>query len=214
MSANLKRHTIMLALVGLLTLLGYWLFYKSPFFDTFFAWSKDNLLLFSVSLFALKVTGIIYPPLPGGTLTLAAIPILGWQTAYAIDLAGSIVGSIAAYHLGKKYGYRLLSKLFDQSLIEKMQSLKVKKNKEIEAIFVYRVLLGGTVLEAICYGAGILGIGFKNFLIGSILSHIAVGVPLYYLINNVFSGKNAAIIVVSLVVAVVLFSKLKNRYFE
>jgi len=191
----------------------YW-FMKSPQFVVVDSWVKQNTLLYVVVLFVYKTIGILWPPIPAGLLTLLSIPFLGWFGAYLVDLIGSITGGSIAYFLGQKYGLTLLKKIFDENMIEKIKKAKIKKGKEIEAVFMYRVFLGTTILEAIYYGAGLLKVGFGKFLIGATLSHIAVGVPMFILAQNIFGGKNIVITIALIAVGVIFVYKTKGRYFE
>jgi uncharacterized membrane protein YdjX (TVP38/TMEM64 family) len=191
-----------------------YLFFKSSYFPIVDAWIKTNIVLYVIALFIYKSIGVLFPPIPAGVVTLASIPFLGWFGAYMVDMVGSIFGGIIAYWLGKKYGKKILEKLFDASTIEKIVKTKVKKGKEIEAVFMFRVLLGSTILEAVYYGAGFLKIPFGKFLIGATLSHILVGVPSFLLANNIFSGKNIILTIVLSVVALIFVLKTKGRYFE
>jgi len=177
----------------------------------------SHLVLFTafvIYLFSYKVISILWPPLTGGLATLAAIPFLGWLGAYLVDFVGSITGGIIAYFLGRKYSYKILRFLFDEGVIEKIKKIKVKKGKEIEAVFVYRLFFGSTILEVIYYGAGLLKIGFKNFLIGAAVSHMVVGIPSYYFAKNIIEGKNIILIIVSLALGIPFFIKFKKRHFE
>ncbi|MBI2103662.1 VTT domain-containing protein [Candidatus Woesebacteria bacterium] len=200
--------------VAIATLLVYAWFANSSYFPTFKSWVEENIALFVLFLFLVKVAGIVWPPLGGGVFTLGAIPLIGWVHAYLIDFSGSMVGAVICYYLGRKYGEAFLHKVFDERVVRRIKAVKVKKNKEIEAIFVYRMLFGFTIIEAIYYGAGLLKIGFKNFLIGAVISHLAIGVPSFLLIQNVFDGKNLIISALSLLIAVPIFLKFKSRYFE
>lgn len=191
----------------------YW-FFKSSYFPIVDAWIKTNIVLYVSALFLYKTIGVLFPPILGGVVTIASIPFLGWFGAYMVDFAGSIFGGMIAYWLGKKYGKKILEKLFDTSTVEKIIKTKVKKGKEIEAVFMFRVLLGSTILEAVHYGAGFLNIPFGKFLIGVTLSHIAVGIPSFILANNIFSGKNLALTVALSVIALFFVLKTKGRYFE
>ena len=191
----------------------YW-FMKSPQFAVVDIWIKQNTLLYVVVLFVYKTIGILWPPIPAGLFTLLSIPFLGWFGAYLVDLIGSIAGGSIAYFLGQKYGLTLLKKIFDENMIEKIKNTKIKKGREIEAVFMYRVFLGTTILEAIYYGAGLLKVGFGKFLIGAILSHIAVGVPMFILAQNIFGGKNIVITIALIAVGVIFVYKTKGRYLE
>ena len=191
----------------------YW-FTKSPYFPIVDTWVKTNIVLYVCALFIYKSIGVLFPPIPAGTLTLASIPFLGWFGAYMVDMAGSIFGGMFAYWLGRKYGKKILRKIFSESIVEEIVKTRIKKGKEIEAVFTFRVLLGSTILEAVYYGAGFLKIPFGKFLIGASLSHIAVGIPSFILANNIFSGKNLALTVILSIVALIFVLKTKGRYFE
>lgn len=198
----------------LVTLIALYWFVKSPFYLPTHQWIQTNKTLYLFILLLIKISGIVWPPITSGIFTMGSIPFLGWPLAYAVDLAGSLIGGAIAYKLGKKYGVELLSNLFDKSIIEKIKKVKIKKGKEIEGVFVYRVLLGTTILEAVYYGAGLLEIKFWKFMIGAFLSHLVVGIPTFILAQNIFGGKNLIITGVSIILSIILVLKTKGRYFE
>lgn len=183
-------------------------------FQTFLSWSKENIVIFCITIFVLKVIGTVYPPLPGGLLTLGAIPIIGWFPAYVIDFLGSATAGSIDYYLGYKYGMPFLKKILDQGTLESIQRLKIKKDKELESIFVMRLLLGSTIIEAINYGAGLLKVSYKNFLLGSIGSHLLYGIPAFYVGESLIKGENVVYSLISIVFTVFIFWKIKGRYFE
>ena len=73
---------------------------------------------------------------------------------------------------------------------------------------------GGTIIEVVCYGAGVLGVGFQNYLIATALAHSVLGVPVFYIAGSILNGKGAFLSILFLCVAFVIFYKLKHRYFE
>lgn len=214
MKIKSKKYLILAILVTLATILVYYLFSKSVYFEIFTSWSRQNLFLFIIVLFFLKIMGIVWPPLPGGVFTLAAIPFIGWFPAYLVDFAGSLAGSSIAFLIGKKYGYPFLEKLFDKNTIDKIRNLKIKPNREIEAITTLRIFTGSLFLEAICYGAGLLNVRFFSFFVGSIISHIIVGIPSFYLIGGLFNLNNLIFGILGFVIIIPIFIKLKGRYLE
>lgn len=214
MKIKSKKYLILAILVTLATILVYYLFSKSVYFKVFTSWSQQNLVFFIVVLFFLKIMGIVWPPLPGGVFTLAAIPFIGWFPAYLVDFAGSLAGSSIAFLVGKKYGYPFLEKLFDKSTIDKIRNLKIKPNREIEAITTLRIFTGSLFMEAICYAAGLLNVRFFSFFMGSIISHIIVGIPSFYLIGGLFNLNNLIFGVLGFVIIIPIFIKLKGRYLE
>lgn len=198
----------------IVSVIAYILFIRTTQFQEFITWSQANKSLYIFLLLSLKIVSNVYPPLPGGIFTLGSIPVLGWKTAYAVDFAGSFIGSIICYYLARKYGFAVLRKIFDENLIERIKQVKVNKKREIEGLIIWRVLGGGTVIEAIYYGAGLLNINFRNFLVGTTISHLLVGIPSFYLTRELFSSRNIVLNVFLLTIAVFILYKIKGRYFE
>src|SRR3990170_6609663 len=166
------RNTLIFIFVFLFSVFLYIAFLKSPYFSFMEGWISKNRLKYIFFLLIFKIISVLWPPLTGGVATLGSIPFLGWKLAYFVDFLGSMIGGVITYHLGKKYGYAILSKFFNEDVIEKIKKIKVKKKREIEAVFVYRILFGTTILEAIYYGAGVLNIRFSNFMLGAAFSHL------------------------------------------
>ena len=207
------KHVIFFGAAFVATFLFYLWFVHSPHFAVFKIWSESNLILYISVLFFIKVIGIIWPPIPGGIFTLASVPILGWELAYLTDFAGSLIGSTAAFFIARKWGWDFILKIFDTDVIEKFKKIKIKKHKEIESIFLMR-FFGGTIIEAVCYGAGMLGVSYKNFLIATVLSHPILGIPIFYFAKNILGGDGVILSIIFLIVLVIAFYKLKHRYFD
>lgn len=195
------------------TLIFYLWFIKSPYFGGFVSWSQKNLIIYFSVLLLIKITGIVWPPIPGGLLTLGSIPVLGWPLAYCADLLGSFIGSSIAYFLARRYGLGFMRKIFDEDMIMKIQKVRVKPHREIESIFLFR-FFGGTIIEVICYGAGLLRVRFSNYLIATVLSHMALGIPAFYLTHNILAGRGILINLSLALIFVIIFYTFKERYFE
>jgi len=195
------------------TIVAYFWFIKSPYFDDLQTWASAHFWLFISLLVLIKIAGIVWPPINGGLLTLGAIPVVGWLPAYLADLTGSTIGSSIAFFIARKWGLDFMRKIFDASTIARVQRVKIRPNREFEAVFVSR-LLGGTLLELLSYGAGLIGIRFKNYLPASILSHIVIGVPLYYFANGIISGRNVLINFVLVFILMMLFFFARKRYVD
>ena len=212
---TIKNHKHLLALFffGLGTLAFYLWFINSLYFTGFLAWSQENIVFYYSVLVSLKIIGIVWPPIPGGLLTLGSIPVLGWPLAYSADFFGSVIGSTIAYFLARKYGLDFMKKIFDEDIVEKLTKVRIKPHREIESIFLFR-FFGGTIVELICYGAGLLKVRFRNYLIATILSHMALGIPAFYLTRNILAGRGILINLSLVIVMVVLLFRLRHRYFE
>ncbi len=208
-----KKFTFLMLLGFVATILLYIWFINSSSFIDFKEWSSGNKYTLFAILVIIKVIGIVWPPISGGVLTLGSIPILGWIASYFADLLGSVIGSVIAYLLGRKYGLPFLRKVLDDSVVEKIKVVKIKKDKEFEGIFFLRIF-GGTIVEVIVYAAGLLGVNFQSFVFASISSHLVVGLPTFFLAGEIVSGGNFVFTLISSIILIIFFAKFKNRYFE
>ncbi len=207
------KQKILFVAVFLVTVISYVLFMKSHYFEILLNWSQHNELLFALLLLASVIAGLIYPPLPSRVLTLGAIPIIGWQGAFFIDFLGTLIGSVVTYYIGKRFGLKFLRWFFDKDSINDISTLRIVKGREIESVFVLCLIFNSTMIEVVSYGAGILKMSLTRFIIGRILSHLVVGIPSFYFISNVFQTRNIALNAVLLIFSLILFFKLKSRYF-
>lgn len=213
-----SKDGIKIALIGFIVAgisVGLYLwFVKTPTFKIFEIWVQGNLILFYLFLVLTKALAIVWPPLPGNLFTFASIPFWGWFVAYTADFTGSIIGSSIAFFLGKKYGYKFINKIFSGDIEEKIRRIKVRPNREIESVFMLKTIGGGMIMEAVCYGAGLLNVKYKNFLIGSAISHVVFGIPLFFLANQLFETKNVFMVILLAIVSIFVVYKVKGRYFE
>lgn len=212
MEIKAYKHIIFLGLGFLVTAAAYLWFYRSPYFSDFDIWVQGNILMFSAYLFLIKAIGIIWPPIPGGLLTLGAVPFLGWWQAYFVDLLGSITGASAAFFIARRWGLGFISRIFDERIMAHIKNIKIPVEREIEAIFIFR-LFGGTIVEIISYASGFFRVRFRNFLLATIASHLVVGVPFFYFTNGAIQGRNVAFSVGMLFILLLIFLLLKKRYF-
>lgn len=205
-------HIITIAAAFVITLLAYFWFASSSYYSLMLSWSHQNsFLLFSI-LVVIKVFGIVWPPIPGAILTIGSIPFLGWFSAYLADFIGNYLGSSVAFYIGARWGFVFMDKIFDEDTIRKIRRIKIKSDREIEAIFVL-CLFGGIIFEAICYGSGLLKVKYKNFVIGTILSNIA-WLPWFYLAKDIFAKRNLYVSVIGLLVLILVMLHLRHRFFE
>ena len=206
--------TIVASVLGLMSYLGYFWLIKTPMFGDFEKVVQNNLSVFFVFTVFFKVLSVLWPPLPGSLFTIAAIPFYGWQMAYFTDFLGSIIGSSIAFYLGRKYGIKFMKKIFEADIEAKINKLKIRPGREIESIFVLRMIGGGIIVEAVCYGAGLLKIKYTDFIIGSVLSHLAFGIPMFLLSDQILAGKNIVVTTILAIFSILILFKVKGRYLE
>lgn len=207
-----SKNLVIVGSIGVASLVFYFWMVKQAFFATFVAWASDYLLLYLLILIFFKAFAIVWPPLPGSLFTLGSVAVIGWKLAFVGQVIGGLLGASIAYFLGRKYGLWLLEKFFDQTIIDKVQNIKIYNHKEFEAIFFLRIFTG-PISEAISYGAGLIKIKFKNFLIATICAFV-FEIPIFYLAQSILNGKNFWVTGTLVLVFGTAFYKLKGRYFE
>lgn len=206
------KNSILLILFAASLLVAYIWFMRQPVFGGFISWSQQNFLLYFSILVFIKIIAIVWPPLPGGILTLGSIPVIGWFPAFLAETIGGLAGSSIAYYLGNQYGYSFLRKVLDEKMIAKIQRIKITRKKELEAIFFLR-LFTGLVSEAVSYGSGVIGIKYRNFFVGTLAAEI-IFMPMFYFAAEILSGRSLAIYVPTVLILAVIFWKMRGRYLE
>jgi uncharacterized membrane protein YdjX (TVP38/TMEM64 family) len=181
-------------------------------FDILIGWTKNNMIFFVSILFILKTISNILPFIPAALFTFAAIPLIGWFPAYIINFTGGMVGSCIAYWLGKKYGINFLKTMFGENVVEKLNKLEFKKNKEFEAVFVFRLLLS-QMSHILSYGAGIMGISFKKYFLATAFAGI-VGILLFVVGGSISGSVSIIGSLIALLVFFILIYILRYRYFS
>jgi len=205
------KHLFSLAVGFAVTIIAIVIFAQSSYFPRFEALIQQNVFLYSFVLVIIKITGTVWPPIPGGAINIASIPLLGWSLAFLVDLIGGVIGGSLAYLFGRKWGARLLNKIFDTKTLDFLNKIRVPEEKQFEAILVFHTL--GPVIELVAYGSGFLRVRYKNYLLGWLVSHIILALPLFYLAEGIFQRSflyHGSI----LIIGVVALYLLRKRYFK
>ncbi len=199
-----------LAITFAATIATYVWFIRSPYFGEFMKWARTHGTELLVALVIWKIAAIVWPPIPGSIVTFGAIPVVGWVPAYLADFTGSTIGSAIAYWIAYRWGTRFVAHLLGKSTAEKLQSFQVPRDREFEAVFVFRIM-GAGLVEAICYAGGLLRVRFDRFMLAITLSHLVLGLPAFYLGRDLFQGRfwTSALLVIAFA-ATILF--LRKRY--
>lgn len=185
------------------------------FIQRWYANLEINLSLGVIGLIVIaKAMSIVYPPLPGIILTVAMIPILGWQKAYIVELTGSLIGVTVAYGLGDKYGEELIKLIAGKGLFKKIKAVKLKSGNQFEAAFVLRTASGGVLSDVLAWGASLIGLRYWPYLLGHLANHLLATLPIFLLLGFSIKLQSWLIAVPVMILAWWLIWKFKGRYFE
>lgn len=127
----------------------------------------------------LQILQVVIPIIPGGVSCLAGVIAFGPILGFLYNYIGLLIGSCLAYFLAKKYGLKIIQKLFKSETITKY--LKYIKSNSFSKIFCLGIFLPGLPDDLLCYIAGISNLSFKNFLIILVL-----GKPISLLTYSLF----------------------------
>ena len=203
---------LLIGIVCIVTIIAYAKFSGTDLFENLLVWSGNNLMWFILILFCIKILGVVWPPLPGIVFTLASIPVLGWPLAYAVDFIGGMSGAAISFWLSRRYGQKVVLRLFGQVGLDQVRKFQFKPHKELEAILLIR-LFTGSLSELVNYGAGLTKIKFFNFITGTVISYLIVGTSIFYLASLLFSTNNLLFGVIPLVIGMTILYLLRKRYF-
>lgn len=209
-----KRYFLILliGIVCIATIIAYAKLSGTEWFENLLLWSGNNLFWFILILFLIKMIGVVWPPLPGIIFTMASIPVLGWPLAYAVDFTAGMSGAALSFWLSRRYGQGVVLKLFGQAGLDQVKRFQFRPDNELEAVLVIR-LFTGSLSELVNYGAGLTKMRFFNFITGTVISYLVVGISIFYLASLLFSTNNLLFGVIPLVVGLTILYLLRNRYF-
>jgi uncharacterized membrane protein YdjX (TVP38/TMEM64 family) len=131
---------------------------------------------FMIILF--RAVAIIIPPIPGGILSFALIPVLGWFWSYVYAVIGMTIGASVAFFIARKFREPIVAKfvpLQDLHLWEKQLSHKT----EFVGFLLIR-LTTGPIMDFISYVAGLTKISFKKFLLATLIAELPSALVYYF----------------------------------
>lgn len=145
----------------------------------FINYIKDFGILAPICFILLQIIQVIIPLIPGGVSSLTGVLAFGPVLGFIYNYIGIVIGSCIAYILAKRYGLRLIEKIFKEETINKY--IKYIKNNYFYKIFIIGIFLPILPDDLLCYIAGISQISFKKFLI-----IILLGKPISLLTYSIF----------------------------
>ena len=144
---------------------------------------KEYGVMAPIIFIFIQIIQVVLPVIPGGASCLAGVLAFGGFAGFIYNYIGLCIGSVIAFLLSRKYGIKLVLKLFKEETVNKYVSYI--KNKKFEKIFFWGIFLPGAPDDLLCYVAGVSNISFKKFLVIIILGK-PLAPYLYSLFINVF----------------------------
>lgn len=211
---KINKQVFIFAFFYALFFFGYLFFSKTQAFQGFVSFAQGNIVIFFVFLVVVKFIGIIYPPFAGGILTLGAVPIIGWKLAFLADFVGGFPAGIINYFIGRKFGLRVVRRIFGQDPAKYLDKLEIREGREIEGLILSRLVFGTISVEVVQYLAGILRINFWKFLVSALVYEALFRVPFFWLFYEIIVQKGYIMGIIVILVGLPILYKYRRRYLE
>lgn len=128
-----------------------------------------------------RIIAIVIPPLPGGVLSFAFVPIIGWLGAYIYGEIGVIIGASMAFYIGRLFREPVLKKFIPLKTLHEWEG-RLSKRQEFITFLGIR-LAGASVMDFISYAAGLSKISYKKFIAATIIAELPIAI--WYFLGEV-----------------------------
>ena len=193
--------TFILTVVSFVVLIGIVTTYKTEIID----FATKYPLFIPIFIVIWRAISIIIPPLPGGILSFAFIPILGWFWAWLYGDIGVIIGATIAFYIARRFREPAVARFVPLKKLHLWED-KLSKRTEFLAFLGIRITTA-PIMDFISYVAGLSKISYKKFLAATLIAQIPEGIWYYFggtlfeRLSRTQSIASAAILVIILVTA-------------
>lgn len=117
-----------------------------------------------------RIIGIIFPAIPAGVVSFAAVPIFGWFNTYLYTVTGIMIGTSISFFLARKFREPLVARFVPLARIHEIED-KLSARQEFLAIIGIR-LFTVPVMDFSSYAAGLTKISFPKFFLATLIASI------------------------------------------
>lgn len=153
-------------------------------------------------IIALQIVQVIICILPGQPIQFASSYMFGILRGFSLSIIGAFIGAAISFYLAKILGSDMLQILFDKDKVVDYQRKLNSSKGLLIVILIY--LIPGVPKDLVAYVAGISEMKFKPFIILSTLGRSPGMIGSLLLGHYYGEGNYRAIIILSVIVAIVL----------
>lgn len=147
------------------------------------AFTIAHPFLAPILIIAFRTLAMIIPPIPGGILSFALIPVLGWFWSYVYAFIGMTLGASLAFFIARRYREPVVAKFVP---LQQLHSWEKRLSYKTEFFtFLLIRLTTGPIMDFISYIAGLTKISFKKFLLATIIAELP-SIAVYYFGGEVY----------------------------
>lgn len=183
--------------------------------DREIAFAARHTIVGPLILVVWRILGIIFPALPSGVISFAAVPIFGWLNTYIYSLTGILIGTSIAFFLARTFREKLVQRFLPIKKIYKLEE-EMSKKKEFIAIVLIR-LFTVPVMDFSSYIAGLTKISYKKFMLATLVASLP-DILIFYIGEETYKkifGKRLFVAVIGLlIIGSVYYIFKKNKLFR
>ena len=153
-------------------------------------------------IIALQIVQVIICILPGQPIQFASSYMFGILRGFSLSIIGAFIGAAISFYLAKILGSDMLQILFDKDKVVDYQRKLNSSKGLLIVLLIY--LIPGVPKDLVAYVAGISEMKFKPFIILSTLGRSPGMIGSLLLGHYYGEGNYRAIIILSVIVAIVL----------
>lgn len=186
-------------------------FFTTRFNEPIIEFTKNYPLVAPLIIIGWRIVGMVIPPIPGGAVSIAMIPIFGWFWSFIYASVGLLIGCSISFLLARKYREPLVEKFVPLKQLHTWED-KVSDNMHF-ATFVAIRFTTGPVLDFISYVAGLSKISFTKFFIATALTLIPDAL-FYYLGDNIYQASTPVALASLMLFVLAYYVLQKAKFFE
>ena len=162
---------------------------------------SHNQIAFLV-IIGLQIIQVIVCILPGQPIQFASSYMFGIMRGFLLSIIGALIGAAISFYLAKILGTDMVHMLFDKEKVDDYQNKLNSSKGLLIVLLIY--LIPGVPKDLVAYVAGISEMKFKPFIILSTMGR-SPGMLGSLLLGHYYGeGNYQAIIILSIIVAIVL----------
>lgn len=170
-----------------------------------------------ITFLVLTVLQVVILPIPAAVTILIGVAIYGPLVSFLLSLAGTYIGSVICFALGKSFGKKLVAWMVGKESAEKYAKMLNDKGRWV---FVIMLLFPFFPDDTLCLVAGTTSMSWKFFLLSMLVTRpIMVAFMSFFGSGKIipYSGWGIPVwigIFVLSIAVLILVTKLKNKFFR
>lgn len=200
--------TFILTVIGFIVLIGLVTQYKPEIIS----FSLQYPFVIPIVIILWRITAIVIPPLPGGVLSFAFIPILGWFWAFFYSEIGVMIGATISFYIARKFREPVVARFMPLQKIHDWEE-KINQKTEFFGFLGIRILFA-PVMDFISYAAGLSRISYRKFILATFIAEMPVAIWYYFggeAYKSLLDSKSIISGVVLLIILLTAFYFAKNH---